>query len=373
MFRGLFLLILPLSVIFSDDIYPGDSIVHEGVYAFYNYEFDRGISILSQARIDYPDHPGVHLIWAAARWVRSQAYDSVNETHIVLETDLMEIKPIYENLISRYPQDPVYQLYQGSSVGLSARVTLGRKEWLKTLYRAYSGFSIIGKVSAESPHLKDASLAIGIVEYYAGISNILLKWAVNFYGLNASSEGGLNTISIAANESDWAWIEAKGILSFLYLWVEDEPELAYEYSSSLVEHFPKNYYFNLLLLESMIRTNYTHKSLDQIKEIDNLTRDLTDRQKDWYGPYLDYEKALLAFHSEQFAISLDLLEKAISSYSAELDIILGNAYLLKGMTLDKMNNRTDAISAYKKCLKLDNFSSAMKKAKHYLNQPYQKY
>ena len=229
------------------------------------------------------------------------------------------------------------------------------------------------KVSAESPHLKDASLAIGIVEYYAGISNILLKWAVNLYGLNASSEGGLNTISIAANESDWAWIEAKGILSFLYLWVEDEPELAYEYSSSLVEHFPKNYYFNLLLLESMIRTNYTHKSLDQIKEIDNLTRDLTDRQKDWYGPYLDYEKALLAFHSEQFAISLDLLEKAISSYSAELDIILGNAYLLKGMTLDKMNNRTDAISAYKKCLKLDNFSSAMKKAKHYLNQPYQKY
>jgi hypothetical protein len=54
-----------------------------------------------------------------------------------------------------------------------------------------------------------------------------------------------------------------------------------------------------------------------------------------------------------------------------LDIILGNAYLLQGMTYDMMNDRIEAKSSYKKCLKLDNFSSAMNKAKQYLNQPYQ--
>ena len=371
MFRGLFLLILPLSVIFSDDMYLGDSTVREGVYAFYNYEFDRGISILTQARTDFPDHPGVHLIWAAARWVKSQAYDPIDETHHILETDLMEIEPIYEDLMSRFPYDPMYRLYHGSGVGLSARVTLGRKEWLKTLYRAYKGFSIIENVSDQSPNLKDANLPIGIVEYYAGISNIFLKWVVNLYGLAASREVGLNTISIAANESDWAWIEAKGILSFLYLWVEDEPIMAFKHSRDLVAHFPKNYYFNLLLLESMIRTDKTNESLGKIEDIDNLTPHLTDRQKEWYGPYFDYEKALLAFHQNQYSSALDLLNSAINSYTAELDIILGNAYLLQGMIYDKMDNRIEAKSNYKKCLELDNFSSAMEKAKQYFNQPYQ--
>jgi hypothetical protein len=41
------------------------------------------------------------------------------------------------------------------------------------------------------------------------------------------------------------------------------------------------------------------------------------------------------------------------------------------MTYDMMNDRIEAKSSYKKCLKIDNFSSAMNKAKQYLNQPYQ--
>ena len=68
---------------------------------------------------------------------------------------------------------------------------------------------------------------------------------------------------------------------------------------------------------------------------------------------------------------MEFLNSAINSYTAELDIILGNAYLLQGMTYDMMNDRIEAKSSYKKCLKLDNFSSAMNKAKQYLNQPYQ--
>ena len=94
-------------------------------------------------------------------------------------------------------------------------------------------------------------------------------------------------------------------------------------------------------------------------------------EKEWYGPYFDYEKALLAFHQNQYSSALDLLNSAINSYTAELDIILGNAYLLQGMINDKMDNRIEAKSNYKKCLELDNFSSAMEKAKQYFNQPYQ--
>jgi hypothetical protein len=372
MLRAALTLFFLLTIGFPKDYYEGDKLVKEGVHAFYNYEFDHAIELLTQARNLYPDHPGVHLCWAAARWVRSQAFDSIDENHQILENDLDTIYPIYENLVETFDHDPVYRLYQGSAIGLSARVSLGKKEWLRTLYRAYKGFSIIDDVAEESPHLLDARLPIGIVEYYAGISNVVLKWTVELYGLNASKESGLSEISKAANESDWAWIEAKGILGFLYLWVENEPIMAYKHSRDLVEHFPRNFYFNILFLESMIRTGKLAESEKKIIELEQTLSNLTKRQKEWYTPYYDYEKALLAFHQKKYKEALTLASNTISTYTAELDIILGNAYLLQGMIYDKLDNREEAKASYKKCLKLDNFSSAMEKAEQYLKTPFYK-
>ena len=360
-----------VSIIFSKDFYKGDSLVKKGVYAFYNYEFDQAVEILTDAREQFPDHPGVHLIWAASRWVKTQANSPVEETYKVLETDLSEIYPVYAKLVERYDYDPNYRLYQGSALGLSARVTLGRKQWLRTLYRAYRGFSIIAEIAKESTQITDAQLPIGIVEYYAGISHSLLKWTVELYGLNASKESGLQKISLAADDGSWAWIEAKAILSNLYLWVEDEPILAYQHSKDLVEHFPKNFYFNLLHLESTIRTNKRESSSIIIEDMDILSSSLTDRQKEWYIPYLNYEKALSFFYNYQYEDVLELLDNTIDSYTAELDIILGNAYLLQGMAYDKMDQRGKAKQSYNDCIALNNFSSAMKKSKQYLAQPFE--
>ena len=103
---------------------------------------------------------------------------------------------------------------------LPMSVSLGKKEWLSTAFHAYKGFIIIKDVYDKAPFIKDSRLPIGIIIYYAGISNTLLKYTVNFYGLDASTEVGINEISDAANSSDWAWIEATGILSFLYLSIQ---------------------------------------------------------------------------------------------------------------------------------------------------------
>ena len=64
------------STLFSKDYYEGDHLVKDGVYALYNYEFDRAVTILTNARDKYPDHPGVHLIWVAARYMKSWWRDS---------------------------------------------------------------------------------------------------------------------------------------------------------------------------------------------------------------------------------------------------------------------------------------------------------
>ena len=152
-------------MLYAKDYYKGDTLVKKGVYAFYNYEFDKAVDLLTKARERFPEHPGVHLIWAASRWVRSQANLTVEETYNILHDDLEELRPVYDNLVEKFGYDPNYKLYQGSALGLSARVALGKKQWLKTLFQSYRGFNIIKDVASESPDMKDAQLPIGIVEY----------------------------------------------------------------------------------------------------------------------------------------------------------------------------------------------------------------
>ena len=120
----------------------------------------------------------------------------------------------------------------------------------------------------------------------------------------------------------------------------------------------------------MIRTNNIDVSIVILRDMEINISKLTGRQKDWYTPYLHYEKALLSFYQEDYYKAIELLDKTIKMYTAELDIILGNAYLLKGMAYDKIEDRSKAKESYYKCISLDNFSGAMRKAKDHLKQPY---
>jgi len=369
MTRALYLFLL-ISSIFPQTTHKGDDLVKEGVHAFYNYEYDRALELLSMARQEHPDHPGVHFIWAAAAWTKSLAYDPVDTTHRVLEKVLADVTPIYDVLVKKYPLDPYYRLYQGSTIGLTARVTLAQKRWLATLIRAYQGFVIITDVAEENPGLMDGRLPLGIVEYYSGLGNTPLQWAVTLYGLNASTESGLNQMTLAADNSDWAWVEANGILSFLYLWVEDDPVLAGKHSRKVVETFPNNYYYHIMLLEATIKIGQLDVAWQIIDHLTATAENLTPRQREWYLPYLEYEKALFMFKKQKYGLALSYVQDTINNYSGELDVILGFAYLLQGKIKDLTGDRAGAKTSYRACLDLDNFSSAMSSANQYLNRPF---
>ena len=365
-----FSIILSLTILNAEDYYNGDTLVKKGVYAFYNYEFDKAVELLTEARDRFPEHPGVHLIWAASRWVRSQANLPVEETYNILHDDLKEVRPVYDDLVEKFEYDPSYKLYQGSALGLSARVALGKKQWFRTLFQSYKGFTIIKDVAKESPDMKDAQLPIGIVEYFAGISSPLFSWAVRLYDLEPSTESGINRIALAANEGHWSWIEAKAILSNLYLWVENDPILALQHAKDLASKFPNNFYFNLLYLESLIRTNDIYLSQIIIEDMQNKSSNLTTRQMEWYLPYLDYERALLSFYQKDYVNALEKVNKTINEYTAELDIVLGNAYLLQGMCYDRLDQRGKAKGSYMDCIALNNFSGSIKIARDYLKKPF---
>ena len=350
----------------------GDSLVWEGVNAFYNNETVKAVDILTEAREEYPLNAAVHFTWASARWLHSQANDPVEKTYTVLNRDLDEVTPLYKDLVEKYPDNPLYRLYLGSAEGLRARVYLGQKRWFKTLIPAYKGFKITKSVADNYPEIKDAMLPMGVVEYYAALRSSILKWAASLFGLETTKESGLSKMEIAANYGDFAWIEARSLLSFIYLWEAPNIEKALEHTKILAERFPKNFYFILMYVESLNKTENYEKANTVLLQLDKDFDGLTSIQKLHMKSYLEYEWALYWFEQNQLDQSLIFTENSINNYKAELDIYLTNSLLLLGNIYDVKGNRSKAKIAYKKCIKLDNNSEAVRLAKIYVDNPYQK-
>ena len=350
----------------------GDSAVWKGVYAFYNNETEEAVKILTQARKEFPLNPAVHFTWSTARWLQSQANDPINETYDVLNRDLDVLIPLYEELVDEYPDNPLYRLYLGSAEGLRARVYLGQKRWFKTLIPAYLGFKITKEVADNNPEIKDAMLPMGVVEYFAALRGSVLKWAASLFGLETTKESGLAKMEIAAQEGDFAWIEARSLLSFIYLWEAPNIPKALEHTTILAEKFPKNFYFVLMYSESLIKTGNFEKANSVLSQLDKDFNDLTKIQKLHMKSYLDYEWSLFWFEQNQLDKALAYADKSIKDYKAELDIYLTNSLLLLGNIHDLKGNRSKAKDAYKRCIKLDNNSEAVLLAKIYIEEPFKR-
>ena len=350
--------------------FPGDEEVMKGVELFYNYKTEEAVEILAQARKNFPENPRAHFTWAAARMLDSEAHKPVIESYELLESDLNEIIPILEYLSDTHNDIPEYDLYLGSAIGLKARINLGKKEWVSTLVNAYRGFRIIRKIEREYPDLVDAKLPIGIVEYFSGLNPGFVQWTAKLIGLKATRQAGLEKIELAASDGEFSNVEAKKIITFLSLWVENDIKTALNYSDDLHRDFPKNYFFTIMYLESLIKSGEKERTLNLFSELERELEFLTPIQNKWYKSYLDYEKSQYYFHNSDFDNALYYVDLSINDYHAELDIILSHALLLKGKLHDLKHDREKAILSYKKCVKLNNYSSAVDEAKNYLKNRY---
>ena len=357
------------SVLFSQHL--GDHAVRKGADAFYNYEYERSIEILNKARKDYPDHPGVHVAWAAAHWRNDEANLSLEEIYANFDVNLIEIESIYDSLLTIHPDHPEYMLYYGSTRGLKARIFLGQKKWIPTLISAYQGFRIIQKAKAIDSTMTDTYLPIGIVEYYAGLSNVLVKAGAELFGLEASREEGIRKMEIAATQSPWAWTEAMSVLSYIYQFMEIDEKRGLEISQTLAKKYPKNFDYQLHYTLSLLQINDLKQAKKELDKLDqNLVKQRPRHQK-IFSSYLNYMRGYYFFligHDEK---AIDFLNQCVNYYYAELDAILGYAYLLRGKIMDKQGKRMEAVINYKKCIKLDNYTHAIILAEQYLDNPFQ--
>ncbi len=115
-----------------------------------------------------------------------------------------------------------------------------------------------------------------------------------------------------------------------------------------------------------------NSALTSLNTLKKLFPDLTEIQKSWYYGYLQYEFALYHFLNGDNKKAMIYVNESVEKYGAELDIILANAWVLKGKIHDLKLERYEAIKAYRECIELDNYTFVIEDAKAYIKTPFRK-
>ena len=350
----------------------GDEVVWQGISAFYNEEFDEAVEVLTKARNDFPEHPTVHLVWAVSLWLRAQAKDGYKVAHTALEKSSAEIIPVYQQLLKKYPRDPDYQLNMATTQGLLARVALGKKDWLGVVSSGLKGYKGARAVHQNHPEIYDSYLPLGVLNYYVGRSSSAVQVLGNIFGIEANSDIGLQQINLAVEKGEYARVEATSILAYIYLWIQDDPQLALIYCDKLRSEFPKSAYYHHIYTEALLQLKRLDEAEMSLAVTQKMADDNLPASKKAWQPTLKYQRALLNFHLGDLDEALKLVSASINDFNAELDTPLGYGYLLRGMIYDLKGNRRKAIANYQAAVKLENYTTAVTKAKRYLKEPYQK-
>ena len=329
--------------------------VEKGVNALYNYQFSQAIIFLDSARKMDPLHPVVPFVRIAAKWLHTQVNSGyVASYEMILEETKAEI-PIYENLITQFPQDPEYHLYLGSTYGIRARIALANKDWLDVLYNGYQGLKHIRKAEDMDDMLMDVYMPMGIMSYFACMSPMPVQWAAAMVNLSTDCEVGVAQLNMAVERSHYSWMEASNVLSYIYLHIQRDYFNAEKVITPLVDEFPGHPYFALLKGELLAKT----KQWDELEKLMTILKEFASK-----GPFLqqnecqlklNYIEGLTAFFHEDYNTTIEKCNWMLENYHMEFDWLKGFAHLLRGESYDMLGKRDLAIKDYKEVLKMDDY------------------
>ena len=136
---------------------------------------------------------------------------------------------------------------------LKARVDLAQSDWMGLIVSGSRGFRYISEAIEEDPYLYDAYMPIGTLEYFLCRSNSALQMIGKLFGLKSDCKEAVRKLELSSNNAEYSWVEAKNVLSYIYLYIERDYVKAYNVSNSLTQSFPGHPFFLYLEAESLIK------------------------------------------------------------------------------------------------------------------------
>jgi len=347
-----------------------ESQIQSALTAMYTYKFARAQALFEGLATPQKFHPLAPLGALASRWLGDQEQFGFTQANQLLLPEIDHTVQIYRDYLQRSGQSAEIYFYLGATLGLKARVALGRKDWLTVLVNGYTAVSYIRKASRLDPNFCELQLPLGVFNYYVGISKGYMRIAAFIMNTSGDKEEGLRQIHYAAQKAQYGKYEARGILAFIYLYLENKSEVAYQEAAQLSKKFPSNPYYHFLQAEALLALNNLRSAEKEIAILSSILPQLQGFTQAEYRLRLHLLEGEVAFAKRDWNKAWQELSYYVEHYNLESDIPLTIALLKLGQIADLAGNRQTAIRYYQKARDLDNRTYICRQAAQYLQTPF---
>ncbi|TFB10182.1 hypothetical protein E3V55_06350 [Candidatus Marinimicrobia bacterium MT.SAG.3] len=342
----------------------------QGVREMYNFQFDESRESFEKFTALNPDHPAGYFYQVVLDWFTFRMFKEDKDIWGEMSDELDRVVIIAEGQLKMYPDDALSMVYLGAARGLKARIALSKNDFIDTFYDGYAGYSIIQEAMRIDPTMIDPKIGLGIFHYFIAISSPMIRSLSYIAGISSSKEKAIDEIAEVSERGIYASIEARSFLMFIYAYIEEEHVKALNLSRGLVKEFDQSPYFHGKLADILLLNGEIEEARQHLELIPKLVVGLPDKYQMEMKTRVKFLQGESLRREGKPEEALELFIGLADLYTLEFKFNLGYIYLRTGMAYDEIGERKEAKKQYKKAVKLDNYTSAVRLSKLYLKEAY---
>jgi tetratricopeptide (TPR) repeat protein len=346
-----------------------------GLKYMYDMDFGAADEVFGRLTARYPDHPVGPYLQAMLPWwaIQLEPDDPAQDDRVF---DGMErVIDLSERRLKKNPADLDALFFKSGAHALRGRLHADRRHWLKAARDGQQSLTALKEVVKRDPDNHDLYFGLGLFHYLADVvpkqHKILRPFARLFP--RGDKDRGITELERAMTKGQFVATEAAYSLLQVHYVFEKDYQASLRYALWLRARHPDNSIFHVY--EGRI-----YERLGRFREAARVFQDVRTRHAKGQSGYTDAmaEQALYLLarvemwqghHNEALAY-IEQLERltatrpAVTEYKA-----LGR--LRKGMALDAMGRRQDAVRCYRDVLSMKGGDSGIRsRAKTFLKKPY---
>ncbi|HSS52150.1 MAG TPA: tetratricopeptide repeat protein [Thermoanaerobaculia bacterium] len=345
-----------------------------GLDKLYDMDFNGADAIFAGISKRYPDHPVGPFLEALSPWWQIQVniLDESRDAAFLKAMD--EVLDRCKHRLRKDPQDLDGLFFEAGAHALRGRLYADRGSYFRAARDGQKALSSLQEVHKRDPQNPDLLLGIGLFDYLADVvpkQHPFLRVFTSFFP-KGSRERGLAELEQAAEKGQFVSTEAAFSLLQIYFVFEDDYATSLHYARLLRDRYPDNSLFHVYEGRSFARLNLWDDARRSLQEV-------AERQAEgkpgYRGDVAEQALYLLsrdAVRRRQYTEALDLLQRLERQpqHGREESVYKTLGRLYRGMALDALGQRDEALRFYRLVRSAKGPDSAREIAKNLIKYPY---
>ncbi len=322
----------------------------------------------------HPDHPAVPFLRAQSTWWRILLDLSNSGYDATFERQMTAVVRAADARLRRNRRDFDARFFRSVALGYKARLNVNRSQWWPAAREGKAAYDDVLSVARRDPANPDFGFGRGLYDYYAAVARDDYPVARPLLALfrGGSRERGLAALRVAAERGTFTRTEATYFLAQILYVHEGRAADALIQVQALRRRHPGNAYFaafegRLLMSTGQIpEARETFEAIVAQFDAGNAAYTGLAEQSLYQLARLD----LMENEADAALVRLDRVDVLTARFSDGQSYYRVLGRLRRGMALDLLGRRDEAVAAYEQVLRLRDLSDSHDAARRYLERPY---